>query len=521
LLIRDILARNARIYPGRIALAMGDESITYRELSARVARRTSALRSLGIGKGDRVAVLIRNSPSYMENLYAVTQIGAILIPLNELLIARELSAILRHAEARALLFTEEFRGVVDRIRQGLPSIVHFVAIDTSSPGLAGPAEREPLPPAPPPDAVPLSESDIAILIYAGGTSGAPQGAMLSHGSLMAASVSAALELGLSRNDIYLSCTPLPFMAGTGRLLRFQHMGGTIVILPEFDPEEALRAIEQRKITHILLTPAMMARILDTPSASRFNLATLETVLYGGAAIPIELQKRAIRFFQCGLVQSYGQVESAGVLTFLHAEDHSLEESAPYMRKLMSVGKEAIGVEVRVVDDSGKEVAPNQIGEVVARGPNLFAGYFREPAHTAEVLRDGWLRTGDIASVDEEGYIYIVDRKRDILMIGGISVDPREIEDILEEHPAVKEAAVIGRPDYVLGEVPVAVVAIKDGAVADATALLAHCRENLAPFKIPLSVEFLASLPRNSQGKVLKVKLKGKEISGAAPRTPRR
>ena len=521
MLIRDILARNARIYPGRIALAMGDESITYRELSARVARRASALRSLGIGNGDRVAVLIRNSPAYMEILYAATQIGAILVPLYELLIARELSAILRHAEAKALLFTEEFRGVVDRIRQGLPSIVHFVAIDTSFPGLAGPAEREQLPPAPPPDAVPLTESDIAILIYAGGTSGAPQGAMLSHGSLMAASVSAALELGLSHNDIYLSCTPLPFMAGTGRLLRFQYMGGTIVILPEFDPEEALRAIEQRKITHILLTPAMMARILDTPSASRFNLATLKTVLYGGAAIPIELQKRAIRFFRCGLVQSYGQVESAGVLTFLHAEDHSLEESAPYMRKLMSVGKEAIGVEVRIVDDSGKEVAPNQIGEVVARGPNLFAGYFRDPAHTAEVIRNGWLCTGDIASVDEEGYIYIVDRKRDVLMIGGIAVDPREIEDVLEEHPAVKEAAVIGRPDYVLGEVPVAVVAMKDGAQADETALLAHCRENLAPFKIPRSVAFLSSLPRNSQGKVLKVKLKGKEISGAAPRTPRR
>jgi long-chain acyl-CoA synthetase len=192
-----------------------------------------------------------------------------------------------------------------------------------------------------------------------------------------------------------------------------------------------------------------------------------------------------------------------------------------MRKLMSVGKEAIGVEVRVVDESGREVAPNQIGEIVARGPNLFAGYFRDPAHTAEVIRNGWLHTGDIASVDEEGYIYIVDRKRDMLMIGGILVDPREIEDVLEEHPAVKEAAVIGRPDYVLGEVPVAVVAMKDRTQADATALLAHCRENLAPFKIPRSVEFLTSLPRNSQGKVLKVKLKGKEISGAAPRTPRR
>jgi long-chain acyl-CoA synthetase len=521
LVIRDILARNARIYPARIALAMGEVTITYRELSARVARRASALLNLGIGKGDRVAVLIRNSPSYLEILYAVTQIGAVFAPLSELLIARELSTILRHAEVKAFLFTEEFRGVAERIRPGLPSIVHFAAIDTRSPGLAGPAEREPFPPVSPPEPVPIEESDIAILIYAGGTSGAPQGVMLSHGNLVAASVSAALELGLSRNDIYLPCTPLPFMAGTGRLLRFQHMGGSIVFLPEFDPEEALRAIEQRKITHILLTPAMMARILDLPSAPRFNLATLKTVLYGGAAIPIELQKRAIRFFRCGLVQTYGQVESSGVLTFLHAEDHSLEESAPYMRKLMSVGKEAIGVEVRVVDESGREVAPNQIGEIVARGPNLFAGYFRDPAHTAEVIRNGWLHTGDIASVDEEGYIYIVDRKRDMLMIGGILVDPREIEDVLEEHPAVKEAAVIGRPDYVLGEVPVAVVAMKDRTQADATALLAHCRENLAPFKIPRSVEFLTSLPRNSQGKVLKVKLKGKEISGAAPRTPRR
>ncbi len=387
-------------------------------------------------------------------------------------------------------------------------------------GVAGP-EGTAMPVAPPAEEVALSESDVAILIYAGGTAGGPQGTMLSHGNLLSASVSAALELGLSRNDIYLSCTPLPFMAGTGRLLRFQYMGGAIVILPEFDPEEVLRAIEQRRITHVLLTPAMIARILDTPSASRFNLATLKTVLYGGASIPIELQKQAIRFFRCGMVQSYGKVESTGVITFLHAEDHSLEESAPYMRKLMSVGKEAIGVEVRVVDESGGNVAPDQIGEIVARGPNVFAGYFRDPARTAEALRDGWLYTGDIASRDEEGYIYIVDRKRDTLMVGGISVDPREIEEVLEGHPAVKEAAVIGRPDYVLGEVPVAVVAMKERAEAGPDVILDHCRENLAPFKLPRSVEFLPSLPRNSQGKVLKVKLKGKEISGTAPRTPRR
>lgn len=520
MLIRDILARNARIYPDRVALAMGEESVTHRELSARVARRASALWNQGIGKGDRVAVLVRNSPLYVELLYAVTQIGAVLAPMNELLIARELAAILRHADPKALVYSDEFRDTVELLRPGLTGIAH-IAVGTDSRDLDGRAQRGQGARGAAAESIPLSESDAALLIYGGGTAGGPQGTMLSHGNLVAASVSAALELGLSRDDVYLSCTPLPFMAGTGRLLRFQFLGGAIVILPEFDPEEVLRTIEHRKITHVLLTPAMMARILDLPSASRFNLATLKTVLYGGASIPIELQKQAIRFFRCGLVQSYGKVESAGVLTFLHAEDHSLEESAPYMRKLMSVGKEAIGVEVRVVDESGVEVAPDRIGEIVARGPNVFAGYFRDPEGTAHTLRNGWLSTGDIASVDEEGYIYIVDRKRDVLMVGGISLDPREIEEIIEEHPAVKEAAVIGRPDYVLGEVPVAVVATKAGADADESAILAHCRENLAPFKLPRSVEFLPSLPRNSQGKVLKVKLKGKNATGAAPRTPRR
>jgi acyl-CoA synthetase (AMP-forming)/AMP-acid ligase II len=519
--IRDILARNARIYPDRIALILGGESIPYRELAARVALRAAALRSIGIGKGDRVAVLTRNSPSYMELLYAVTQVGGVLLPLNEQLIARELAAILRHADAKAVFFSEAYREVAGRLRAELPSHARFSVLDGPLAGTGGLPGTEAIPDAPPGDAAPLTDSDIAILVYTGGTSGTPRGAMLSHGNLVAASVSAALELGLSRNDVYLSCTPLPFMAGTGRLLRFQYMGGTIVILPEFDPEEVLLTIERSKITHLLLTPTMMARILDFPSASRFNLATLKMVLYGGASIPIQLQKRAIRFFRCGLVQSYGQVESSGVLTFLHAEDHSLDESAPYMRKLMSVGKESIGVEVRVVDESGREVAPNQVGEVVARGPNVFQGYFRDPAATSEVLRDGWLHTGDVASIDEEGYIYIVDRKRDTLMVGGISVAPREIEDVIEEHPAVREAAVIGRPDYDLGEVPIAVVALREGARAGADAILAYCRENMAPFKVPRQVEFIPSLPRNSQGKVLKVKLKGKQVSGALPRTPRR
>ncbi|HEY7527653.1 MAG TPA: AMP-binding protein, partial [Candidatus Deferrimicrobiaceae bacterium] len=253
-MIRDILARNARIYPDRIALILGGESIPYRELAARVALRAAALRSIGIGKGDRVAVLTRNSPSYMELLYAVTQVGGVLLPLNEQLIARELAAILRHADAKAVFFSEAYREVAGRLRAELPSHARFSVLDGPLAGTGGLPGTEAIPDAPPGDAAPLTDSDIAILVYTGGTSGTPRGAMLSHGNLVAASVSAALELGLSRNDVYLSCTPLPFMAGTGRLLRFQYMGGTIVILPEFDPEEVLLTIERSKITHLLLTP---------------------------------------------------------------------------------------------------------------------------------------------------------------------------------------------------------------------------------------------------------------------------
>jgi long-chain acyl-CoA synthetase len=252
---------------------------------------------------------------------------------------------------------------------------------------------------------------------------------------------------------------------------------------------------------------MMAKILSLPDAGKFNLSTLRTVLYGGTAIPIDLLKRAIRFFRCGLVQAYGHVESAGVLTFLHEEDHSMDESAPYMRKLMSVGKEAFGVEVRVVDESGHEIAPNQVGEIVARGPNVFGGYWNDPVSTAQALKDGWLRTGDVASIDEEGYIYIVDRKYDTLMVGGLPVYPREVEGVLSEHPAVKEAVIVARPDYTMGEVPVAVVVLREGAKADSESILSHCVRNMAPFKVPQAIEFLPALPRNSQGKVLRARLR--------------
>jgi acyl-CoA synthetase (AMP-forming)/AMP-acid ligase II len=500
LLLRDLLEHNARIHPNRVALSADTEELTYRALRDRMRGHAAVLRAEGIGAGDRVAVLAHNSIAYVEALFGVTCAGAALVPLNHLLIGRELVSILREADVKAVLYSEEFLARVEEIRPSLPGVPCFVRID--DPGVSRRMKD-----GEPPDDPPVAETEVAQVIYTSDSSGRPRGAMLSHRNLMAASASSALELGLSRNDVFLSCSPLPFLGGTGRLLRFLYVGARVVLHGEFDPEETLRAIERRSVTRVLLTPTMMATILNLPSAGKFNLATLRTVLYGGTAIPVDLLKRAIRFFRCGLVQSYGHVESAGLLTFLHEEDHSLDESAPYMRKLLSVGKEAIGVEVRVVDESGREISPHQVGEIVARGPNVFEGYRNDPKSTAEVLKGGWFHTGDMASIDEEGYVYIVDRRHDTLMVGGIPVSPREIESILSEHPAVREAVAVARPDYTMGEVPVAVVVVREGEKEDSGSILEHCVRNMAPFKVPRAIEFLPALPRNSQGKVLRARLR--------------
>ncbi|MGE5247434.1 MAG: AMP-binding protein [Verrucomicrobiota bacterium] len=505
MIIPDILEHNARAHPSRIALSAADEEVTYRELHRRVRLRAAALRDLGIGTGDRVAILAHNSIPYVEFFFAATRLGAAVVQLHSQLIGREIVTILRDAAVKAFLYERDFRDRYEEVRAAVPGIPCAVCLD--NPRLSPAADD-----GPPHRAAPVRESDIALVIYTSGPGASPRGAMLSHRNLMAAAAYSALELGLSRNDIFLSCTQLPYLGGTGRLLRFFHVGAKVVLQPEFDPVATLRAIERRSVTHVLLTPSMIARILAAPEAPRFNLTTLRTVLYGGSWVSVDLLKRAIAFFRCGLIQTYAHVETTGVLTFLHEEDHSMDASAPYMRKLMSVGKESLGVEVRVVDETGREIAADGVGEVAVRGLNVFEGYLNDPKYTSELLRDGWLFTGDIASVDEDGYLYIVDRKRDTLMVEGVSVSLREIENVLCEHPSVKEAAVVSRPDFSLGEVPVAVVVMREGEAQEREAILEHCRRNLAFFKVPRAVEFFGALPRNAQGKVLKAAVRDRILA---------
>jgi len=520
----DLLAHNERVHPGRTAFSADGTEISYSRFAGEVRRYAAALAGLGLRRDDRVAVLSRSSLAYAELLFAVPGSGGVFLPLNPLLIPRELAELLRRAAPRFLLFAPEFEEQVGALAPSLPGEIGIRCLGSSRGGYpAFPGDSQTSGTGREPSPTNRSDRDTALLVYTGGSSGRPSGAMLSHRNLLSASASAAVEIGLSRNDIFLSCTPLPFIAGTGRLLRFLYVGATILLQNEFDPEEILATIERRKVTRVLFTPAMMDRILSLPSAERYDLSSLRTVIYGGGSIPLALIRSAVAFFRCGMVRSHGQVESAGVLTFLHPEDHSLDESLASRRKLASVGREAVGVEIRVVDAEGRPVGPDRVGEVVARGENVFRGYFEDPESTGDVLREGWLHTGDVASVDEAGYLYPVDRLRDALMVGGFPVYPREIESILGEHPDVAEAAVVGRPDYAFGEFPVAFVSLREGSRLSAEDLLEHCRRNLAPFKVPRKISFAPKLPKNSAGKVLKARLREEILShaGSTPRTPRR
>jgi acyl-CoA synthetase (AMP-forming)/AMP-acid ligase II len=285
------------------------------------------------------------------------------------------------------------------------------------------------------------------------------------------------------------------------------MGGALVVKTGFDPGEVLRSIGTDGVTIALLVPAMILALLNTPGVGDADMGRLRTMVYGASPIPVEVLRRAIETFRCGFIQGYGQTEATAVLTVLAAVDHVLDGPAEKVRRLQSCGREVYGCEVRVVDENDADVRPGEIGEVIARGGQLMAGYWKMPEATAATLRDGWLRTGDLATVDEERYIFIMDRLKDMIVSGGENVYPREIEEVLFAHPAVADAACIGVPSERWGEEVKAIVVLKPDAPATETDLIAFCEGRLAGFKRPRSVEFRSALPKNPSGKVLKRELR--------------
>jgi len=488
------LERQADLRPDKPALKDGARQVSYRILRNRAASLAGALEQMGVASGDRVAILSWNRVEYVEVLFACARQGALAVPLNCRLAPEELAYQLADSEPTVLFFDGELKPLASTLRRRgqATSVRAWVSFDDGNePSWA--AEYADLLDAPP--GAPLGRLDDPFLIlYTSGTTGRPKGVVLRQATQFWNSVNITTAIGLTFRDVTLNVLPLFHSGGIGLYtLPTLHVGGTAILLRRFDPETCVRLLVEHHVTAMFAVPSIYLMLLQSDAFWASDLSGVRFAC-GGAPCPL----RVIEAFRDrGLLfqQGYGLTETAPTCLILTAEDA--------FRKIGSVGKPAIHVEARVVNEEGQDVPPGVLGEVWTRGPNLFSGYWRRPEATAEAFCGPWFRTGDLAWLDEEGFFYIVDRKKDLIVSGGENIAPAEVEEVLYRHPAVAEAAVIGIPHELWGEVPMAVVALKPGRQATAEELLRFCEHFLARYKVPKSVAFVDALPRNAAGKVVK------------------
>jgi acyl-CoA synthetase (AMP-forming)/AMP-acid ligase II len=507
----DIIRKNAKKHANKVGLIYGDRELTFGEISRNVHQLANAMLDLGIAKGDHVAILSKNCPEYLEFYFASAMIGAIPVGINYRLVDEEVEFIANDAEARLLVVNAEYEHTILAIRDNLVA-EHYISLEGKIDGMleyesviASASDTKP--------DIALDENDVAMQMYTSGTTGRPKGAMLSHRNILSCLIGTTLSAEATVNSRFFSPTPFYHMSGVLSCLIPWNLAATAAVARDFIPAECLQTIQDLKITHTVLVPAMVIFCLQVPGVEKFDFSSLEAVLAGASPFPLQPLKRAIEVFGCKFGQVFGQTESAGIMTFLGPEDHIIEANERRERILKSAGKEIWHNEVRVVDEEGNDVRPGEVGEVIGRGPNNMVGYWNLPEATAEALKDGWLYTGDLATFDEEGYLYIIDRKKDMIISGAENIYPAEIEAVLMTHPAIAEAAVIGIPHESWGESVKAIIVMKEGAQATTDEIVDFCRKHLAGYKIPRSVDFADALPRNPTGKILKTVLREKYWEG--------
>ena len=507
MIVGDIVERNARLYPAQTAVVCDGRRLTHAALAERARRLANALRDRGLRRGDRVAVLAQNCPEYLEAYAASEVAGLVTVTVNYRLAAPEVAFILQDSRPAALLFEAQYADLVAGLRPSLPQVQHFVCIGGEAAGAEGyEALLAGASAAPPPERP--GEDDTVYLIYTSGTSGTPKGVRLGQRGQAHMALVTSLESDVTPTDRVLLTMPLYHIGAKCTQLAYHLRGCTVVLHRAFDPRAVLETIEAERITATLLAPTMLRAILDLPDFERYDRSSLRTVFYSAAPMPVDLLRRAIATFGPIFMQLYGMTEIGAIGTGLHKHQHMLDGDPAAVRRLASAGQALVSCEIRVVRDNGTDCAPGQPGEVLVRNPCLMQGYWNNAAATAEALRDGWMHTGDVGILDDEDYLFIVDRKKDMVVSGGENIYPREVEVALEAHPAVAEAAVIGVPDDYWGEAVKAFVVLAPGATATEAELIHHTRQLIASYKKPRSVEFVAELPRLPNGKVRKPALRG-------------
>ncbi len=487
MLVPDLLAHGVRRHPDRPCVVVDDRSLSFREVSDRASQLAALLRARGLGAGGRVALLALNEPEQIEIRVGTQRADAILVPLNYRLSEPELREIVRDCDPGLLIAGPGLGDVADRL--GVPWVLR---LDDDGPAESSYARQiAAFSPAPPPAA--LDGRQVTLLAYTSGTTSRPKGVMLTNWNAHATTLAMGHEIGATPDATYLACGPM-FHIGHTVGFSFVYLGATHRQLRRFDVDGFLAATADGAVTHAQLVPAMIHAIVGRAGAQPRGL---RRVLYGAAPMPPELLRRVHAAWGCELVNGYGSTESMGI-AMLPPEDHD-PDRAPEL--LGSVGRSSPGTSVRLVDGEDRDVAPGEVGEVIARGPTVMLGYWRNPEATAEALRGGWMHTGDLGYRDERGYLFLVDRRHDKIVTGGENVYPSEVEHRLLEHPGVAEVAVVGYPDERWGEAVGAAVVPAPGATIDVEALRAHCRTTLSGYKVPKQIVVVPSLPRTATGKL--------------------
>ncbi len=486
--LAQLLTETAGKHGNRPALKLDDTVVTYDGLNESATRVAGLLKERGLEPGDRVAIMLPNVPYFGAVYYGVLRAGGVVVPVNVLLKGREVAFYLADPEAKFLF---AWHGFADAAVDG----AHAAGAETI---IVTPGDFEHLLADAPraPEDVERDGSDTAVILYTSGTTGTPKGAELTHANLLDNCLHGGTELvHVSPDDVILGALPLFHSFGqTCCLNTAVRAGACLTLIPRFEPGKALEIIERERVTLFDGVPTMYHAMLHEPDRERYDVSSLNMCVSGGSAMPVEVMRGFEAAFGCVILEGYGLSETSPVASFNHPERE---------RKPGSIGTPIHGVEMKVVDDGGNALPPGEIGEIAIRGHNVMKGYWNRPDATDEVLRDGWLLTGDMAQVDDDGYFFIVDRKKDMIIRGGYNVYPREIEEVLYEHPAVFEAAVVGVADEALGEEIGAAITLRPGADATADEIREFVKERVAAYKYPRAIWFVDALPKGATGKILK------------------
>jgi long-chain acyl-CoA synthetase len=500
------LKNTAKVNADKTAYYFMDQKVSYAEFDGAVTRFASGLKQLGVKKGDHIALLLGNSPHFVISLYGAMRLGATVIPINPIYTPDEIGYILNNGDVKVIIALDLLLPLAEKMEALLPKVESYIICESNPLNKVDVSTNEKMKSFSDViasgnlafDEPELFEDDVAVILYTSGTTGRPKGAMLTHKNLYSNAKDIGEYLKMNHLDKVMTVLPMFHVFSLTVVVNAPLISGsTIIIVPKFSPKEIFRLAKKYEVTVFAGVPTMYNFLYQYPDGDPNDFSTFRLCISGGSSLPVALLKNFEKKFNVLISEGYGLSEASPVTCF-----NPLDRP----RKPGSIGTSILNVENKIVNELGEELPEGQVGELVVRGPNVMKGYYKMPEETAAALCDGWLYTGDLARVDGEGYFYIVDRKKDMVIVGGFNVYPREVEEVLYEHPEVVEAAVIGAPDPEQGEVVKCFVVPKNESLTEAE-LMEYCREHLAKYKLPKTIEFLEELPKNTTGKILRKALK--------------